>query len=193
MNLEQDLKQVELNLKKKAFLTFHQDGIIDILMGWNLIGIGLFLYTHTILISYLGLAALALYYPLKAKITLPRLGHAEFRTKPTPAMWVISAIGGILILVAVIYGFVMDGSLAPLGPIALIVIGGALVLVLKSGFNRIFAYALLVPLFFVVGLGTGFLTPLITIAVGVALMVIGIWMLVNFIGSNPIAEESDVS
>ena len=186
MNIENDLKKIELKLKKKAFLTFHQDGIIDILIGWDLIGVGLFLHTHSMLFAYLGLAALFFYYPLKVWITLPRLGHAQFRTRLTPSIWVIGGIGGVLLIAAIIYGFFLNGSLGPFGPIALALFGVAFALVLVSGFNRIFAYALLVPLFFVVGLGTGFLSPLMTIGVGAAILIIGIWMLAKFLRKNPL-------
>jgi len=186
MNIENDLKEIELKLKKKAFLSFHQDGIIDILIGWDLIGTGFFLYTHSMLFGYLGLAALLFYYPLKVWITLPRLGHAQFRTRPTPSMWVIGGIGGVLLIAAIVYGIFLNSSLGPVGPIALALFGGAFALVLVSGFNRIFAYALLIPLFFVVGLGTGFLSPLMTIGVGAAIVIFGIWMLAKFLRKNPL-------
>jgi hypothetical protein len=192
MTIEQDLKEIELKLKKKAFLSFHKDGIIDILIGWNLISIGLFLHTHSILFSFIGLIPLVFYTVLKIRITLPRLGHAQFRTKRTPSMWVIGGIGGILILVAVIYGFFLKGSLGGIGPIALILFGAAFVMVLTSGFNRIFAYALFVPLFFVVGLGLRFLSPFLTIAVGTVVMLSGIWMLVTFIQKNPILDTEEL-
>jgi hypothetical protein len=151
-----------------------------------LIGIGLFLHTHSFLYAYLGLAALFFYLPLKVWITLPRLGHAQFRTKPRPSMWVIGGIGGVLLIAAIAYGFFLNGSLEPVRSIALALFGLAFALVLVSGFNRIFAYALLVPLFFVVGLGTGFLSPLMTIGVGAAIVIIGIWMLAKFIQKNPL-------
>ena len=101
-------------------------------------------------------------------------------------MWVIGGIGGVLLIAAIVYGFFLNGSFGPVGPIALTLFGGAFVLVLISGFNRIFAYALLVPLFFVVGLGTRFLSPIMTMGVGVAIVIIGIWMLAKFIQKNPL-------
>jgi len=193
MAIEHDLKEIELKLKNKAYLSFHKDGLIDIIMGWNLIGIGLFLHTHSILFSYLALMPLILYAPLKTRISLPRLGHAQFRTRRTPSMWVIGGIGGVLLLVAVIYGFFLKSSLGFVGPIAIAIFGVAFVMVLISGFNRILAYAILVPLFFVVGLGLRFLSPFMTIAVGTAVMLSGIWMLVNFIRKNPILDTKELN
>jgi hypothetical protein len=185
------LKELERKLKKNAYISFHRDGLIDILMGWNLIGIGIFLYTHTVLFSDLTLLCLLLYYPLKLWITLPRLGHAQFRTRRTPSMWIIGGIGGILLLIAIIYGFVLKKPLGMVGPIAIAIFGIAFGMVLISGFNRILAYAILIPLFFVVGLGLRFLSPIMTIAVGVALMLYGIWQLVTFIQTHPKIATGD--
>ena len=116
MNIENDLRQIELKLRKKAFLSFHQDGIIDILIGWDVIGVGLFLHTHSPVYGFLGLAALFFYLPLKMLITLPRLGHAQFRSKPTPSMWITGSIGAVLLIAAIVYGFYLNSSL---GPVAL--------------------------------------------------------------------------
>ena len=126
MNIENDLKDIESQLKNKAFLSFHQDGIIDILIGWDLIGVGLFLHTHSMLFALIGLAALPFYFPLKVRITLPRLGHAQFQNKPKPSMWVIGGIGGVLLIAAIVTGFFLKGSLGPVGSIALAMLGARL-------------------------------------------------------------------
>jgi len=191
MSIDHNLKELELKLKKKAYLSYHNDGLLDILMGWNLIGIGLFLYTHLMIFSFLGLMPLIFFSPLKTRITLPRLGHATFRTRRTPSMWLIGVIGGILILAAVIIAFFDNRSLGIVGPIALALFGIAFVMVLITGFNRILAYALLIPLFFVVGLGLRILSPTMTIIVGAAVMLGGIWMLVNFIRTHPILDTEE--
>ena len=195
MTVDQNIQEIEVKLKNKAYLSFHKDGLIDILMGWNLMGVGLFLYTHSIIFSWLGLLPLILYKPLKQRISLPRLGHASFRAKRTPTMWAMAGVGGVLLLAAVVSVFSSKNTLGGVGPIALVIVGLAFVMVLTSGFNRILAYALLVPLLFIVGLGLGFLSPAMTIVVGVVVMLSGIWMLVNFIRSNPIldAGEADVA
>ena len=105
MTTNNNFNEIELKLKNKAYLTFHGDGILDILIGWNLIGVGFFLFTHSILYAYLGLIPLFFYKGLKARITLPRLGHAKFRTRRTPSMWIIGSIGGVFLLAAIISGF----------------------------------------------------------------------------------------
>lgn len=195
MTTEQNLKKIEIKLKSKAYLTFHGDGILEILMGWNLICTGLFLYFHSILFSYIGLIPLLFFKGLKARIVLPRLGHARFRTKRTPSMWILGSIGGIFLLAAIISGFILKDTLGFIGPIALAIFGIAFLMVLNSGFNRILAYAILTPLFFIFGLRLGFLSPTMIIVIGAIIMIIGIWMLVKFIQNNPILdkESTDVS
>ena len=190
MTTDHNLKEIEVKLKNKAYLTFHGDGILDTLMGWNLIGFGLFMYTRSTLFFFIGLLPLIFFKYLKTRITLPRLGHAKFRTRRTLSMWVIGSIGGILLLIAIVYGFILKDSLGLARPLALALalFGIAFIMVLTSGFNRIFAYALLI-LFFVIGLWLRFLSPTIVIAVGAALMLNGIWILVKFIQNNPIFGE----
>ena len=192
MTKNHNLQEIEMKLKNKAYLTFHGDGILDLLMGWNLIGVGLFLYTHSIIFSYIGLLPLFFLKGLKTRITLPRLGHAQFRTRRTPSMWIIGRIGGVLLLVAIASGFILKDSLGFVVPIALAIFGIAFLMVLNSGFNRVLAYAILIPLLFVVGLRLRFLSPPMIITVGASLILYGIWILVKFIQDNPILDEGIV-
>ena len=195
MNATKNYKKLETELKKKAFLSFHKDGIIDILIGWDLAVIGVSLYLHKMsgLTFIIGMTPLFLYGPLKAAITLPRLGHAQFRTHRSFPVWLAGAVGGVFLLAAIISGFFITGPSGFMGPIAFALMGIAFSMVLLSGFNRIIAYAILVPLFFIVGFGLKFLTPEMVVATGAILMVVGTWMLVKFLRTHPIqAEEDDV-
>jgi len=55
MSTNNNFKEVELKLKNKAFLSFHQDGFLDLLMGWKIFDTGLFLYSHSMFYSIIGL------------------------------------------------------------------------------------------------------------------------------------------
>jgi len=193
MNTTDSHIKLETELKKKAFLSFHNDGIIDILMGWNLAVIGVSLYLHnlSLLSDIIGLAPLLFYGLLKYKITLPRLGHAQFRTRRSFSVWLVGAVGGVFLLAAIIYGFFINSSSGFVGPIAFALLGIALTMVLISGFNRILAYAILIPLFFIVGFGLRFLSPEMIMATGGILMVVGIWMLTKFLRTHPIQVEEE--
>ena len=193
MNTTNRHTKLETELKKKAYLSFHNDGIIDILMGWNLAVFGVSLYLHNLsfLSSIIGLAPLLFYGLLKSKITLPRLGHAQFRVHRSFSVWLVGAVGGVFLLAALIYGFFINSSSGFVGPIAFALIGIALTMVLISGFNRILAYAILIPLFFIVGFGLRFLSPEMILTAGGILMVVGIWMLVKFLRTHPIQVEEE--
>lgn len=183
--------KLEAALKKKAFLSFHNDGIIDILMGWDLAVIGVSLYLHKMspLSAFIALVPLFLYTPLKYKITLPRLGHAQFRTRRTFSIWLVGAVGIVFLLAAVFIGFLTESPSGFVGPIALALLGIAFSMALISGFNRILAYMILFPLYFIVGFGLSILSPLMIIATGVIVIILGIWMLVKFLGTYPIQAE----
>jgi hypothetical protein len=188
-------KKLEIELKKKAYLSFHNDGIFDILMGWNLAVTGVSLYLHNLspITGIIGLTPLLFYGLLKYKITLPRLGHAQFRTRRSFSVWLVGAIGGVFLLAALIYGFFINSTSGFVGPIAFALLGIALTMVLMTGFNRILAYLIFIPLFFIVGFGLRFLTPEMIIATGGIIMIVGIWMLAKFLRTHPIrVEEEDL-
>ena len=192
MNTFDSHKKLETELKKKAFLSFHNDGIIDILMGWNLIVIGVSLYLHNMspLSAIIGLGPLFFYGLLKNQITLPRLGHAQFRVHRSFSVWLVGAVGGVFLLAAVISGIFRSSS-GFIGPIAFALMGIAFTTVLISGFNRLLAYAILIPLYFIVGFGLRILSPEMIMATGGILMVVGIRMIVRFVRTHPIQPEED--
>ena len=53
MSQDKELK----DLARKAYISYHQDGIIDILLGIGILGFGLMLLTGSVVFNMLGLAA----------------------------------------------------------------------------------------------------------------------------------------
>ena len=71
-----DLKEIE----KKAFTSYHQDGLIEIFVG-----IVFILYGSVLLADKAGLIGLcwlpaALIVPFKKKVTVPRMGYVTFHS-----------------------------------------------------------------------------------------------------------------
>jgi hypothetical protein len=153
--------------------------------------VSLYLHNLSPLSGFIALAPLLFYGLLKSRITLPRLGHAQFRPRRSFSVWLVGAVGAVFLLAAIIYGFFINSSSGFVGPIAFALLGIALTMVFVTGFNRILAYAILIPLFFIVGFGLRFLSPEMIIAAGGILMVVGIWMLVRFLRTHPIQVEED--
>jgi hypothetical protein len=193
MRKDHSHRKFEAKLEDKAFLTFHKDGLIDILMGWILlvIGVNFYLDTMSAITAFIALTPLLFFLFLKIRITLPRLGHAQFRIRRTPSRWILGGFGVFLILVAIVSGVFLRNSLGGGGSIAIALIGIAFVMVFVSGINRILAYAVLIPVYFIVGFGLRFLSPVMIIATGAVLMVIGIYMLVKFLRTYPLQDEEE--
>lgn len=71
-------------LERKVFQSHHQDGLLDLLIGQILLGFGLGMASSWVGgLAILGFLPIALYVPLKNRITIPRLGYVEFLPKPS--------------------------------------------------------------------------------------------------------------
>ncbi|MCD1295853.1 hypothetical protein CUJ83_12690 [Methanocella sp. CWC-04] len=78
MSNDIDLKQLE----KKAYLSYHQDGLIDICAGLILIGFGIAMaYDLAWMIGIWIVTGLPVYASMKKAITIPRLGFVKFKLK----------------------------------------------------------------------------------------------------------------
>ena len=73
-------EQIDLReLERKAYLSYHEDGIIDLMIGFNLINAALWVLAEMPWLTGSMIAIMTpLYLQLKKSITVPRLGHVEF-------------------------------------------------------------------------------------------------------------------
>lgn len=78
------------SLARRAYLFYHQDGLLDLLIGWIVLALGLSVVTAWSGWGLLGWLPIAFYAPLKARITIPRLGYVEF--SPTPSREIMRKI-----------------------------------------------------------------------------------------------------
>jgi len=63
------------DLGRKAYLSYHQDGLIDILIGLGILGFGLMMLTDSVVFNMLAWMPIIFYVPLKNRITVPRFGY----------------------------------------------------------------------------------------------------------------------
>ena len=70
-------------LSRKAYLSYHQDGLIDILIGLGILGFGLMMLTDSIVFNLLAWMPIIFYVPLKNRITVPRFGYVQFSSERT--------------------------------------------------------------------------------------------------------------
>ena len=186
------LSEQTKKLRKQYARTFHNDGLVDFFVGWALVSAGIFLQTSITIFSFLGWMPILLIAPLKQRYVIPRFGYVKF-SKPTriPRPILIGA-GAVIMVGSLLYAF-MAGNSGFSAPIALAVLGLALLLTIDRGINRVAVYAVFIPLLFIVGLGLRVLTPALVILIGAILMLLGIYLFVNFIKKYPLepGEETD--
>jgi len=178
-------------LKRKFALSYHNDGLLDIFVGWAIVSIGLFLETSATIFSFLGWMPILLVAPLKNRIVIPRFGYAKFKKPNSIPMPVLVGAGIVLVIGAFLFTFVRGDFKGFGSPITVAVLGLSLIALLATGLNRITIYAIFIPLFFIVGLGLKFLTPTLVILVGGVLMLIGIRLFVTFLRKYPLVVDSN--
>jgi len=115
MTTNTDLKQLE----RKAWTSFFQDGLLDILMGLALLASGIpallpGIFTselsQNVAVAVLMVLALVAYWAGKRFITVPRTGRAEFsrarKSRQTKAaiIYAISAVVGVIVFLMIMLG-----------------------------------------------------------------------------------------
>ncbi|MFX1318367.1 MAG: hypothetical protein ACFE9D_08495 [Promethearchaeota archaeon] len=194
MSKTTDLKSIE----RQAYLSYHQDGLIDIFVGILLILLGLTIWFLPEFWFFLvgGFFALfSSYAAAKNRITIPRMGYVEFssarrlRIKYIFLVLVLLLVfGNVLGIIAMLYpplGVLIFESaftiliVGVVGSIIFAVIG------LASNIQRFYLYA-------VIFLGSAVFTfyfPIITVlplvAVGLIMTVLGSVLLYQFIRKYP--------
>ena len=68
-------------LSRKAYLSYHQDGLIDILIGLGVLGFGLMMLTDSVVFNMMAWMPIIFYVPLKNRITVPRFGYVQFTSE----------------------------------------------------------------------------------------------------------------
>jgi hypothetical protein len=179
-------------LRKQYARTFHNDGLIDFFVGWALVSAGIFLRTDLIIFSFLGWMPIMLILPLKQRFVIPRYGYVKFSKPSKIPHGILIGAGAVLVVGALLLAF-LSGIPGFSTPIAVAVMGLALLLSIYLGFNRVTVYAVFIPLLFIIGLGFNILTPELMILIGAILMLLGIYLFLSFIRKYPLepGEETD--
>lgn len=200
--MTQDIKFKEL--RQKTYLAYHQDGLIDVLVGLGIIGFGLNMATENSALLILSWIPFILYGPLKKYITVPRLGYVKFDSERTNSIKLtVSFLVGLtsLALMVGMIVFLRSDDLSAnaaallkkyhmllLGTFvaAAFVIGGLL-----SGIKRFYVQAALAELILISGIELGLQPPTYVLIWGGVTFLIGIWLLVQFLWQYPVVSEED--
>jgi len=198
MSQNQNFKRLE----RMAYLSYQQDGIIDLLIGWATLAFGVNIAMDSSIWTFLGWMPIIFYVPLKNRITVPRLGYVKFDpNRGRLSKWTISflflgflmlSILGIVVILlsnwspSQVVDWIREYPLLFYGLLGLFGFGLAGVI---SGIRRFFLYALLSLLLMGGGqlLGVDEYIPFFLF--GGSILVVGAVLLARFLRSYPIAIE----
>ncbi len=199
MSQEQDFKK----LQQKTYQSYHQDGLIDILIGLGFIGFGLNMAFDNSVFIFLAWMPIIFYVPFKNRITVPRIGYVKFTSSNTRLAIAVAVL--LLVFLIAIFLFLITGRdnvspqlsawisqyyLLPLAVIAGICFVGAALL---TGITRLYAYAGLIIILFAGGIWFVVQPPFFVLITGVVIEAVGIWMLVRFLRKYPLGSEEGLN
>jgi hypothetical protein len=197
MSQEPSIKQ----LQRKAYLAYHQDGILDVLIGVSILGFGLWIWLEKPIFAYLCVFCFGFYIQLKNTITVPRFGYVRFQEgKREFGLLVVLGIG--LVLLAIVIGTlsIFGPERVGLAPFTFLrkfhvyvmsSIGAALMGLfgIWSSVRRLIAYAFfLIGMLAITYLG-GFDQGVPLLITGSLLVLIGLLLMIKFLRGNPIGSE----
>jgi hypothetical protein len=201
MNQKINLKEIE----RKAYTSYHQDGVIDVT-----IAVVILLFSIIMLgdMSWMGgiggiagILAVSLYAAFKKFVTVPRIGYVKFPQQRAQRMVAIAVALGTLSALMGLIAFLQTMSQGTPNWLMLLIdnymltIGTALAaLFLLGGYafktKRIYAYALLTFVMFVVGHFIYFPLYYYLTALGTLILVCGLFLMIRFIRKYPKATET---
>jgi hypothetical protein len=196
MSQESDLKI----LARRAYLSYHQDGLIDVLIGWMVLSFGIYLLLDSSAIIFLAWFPLLSYVPIKNKLTIPRLGYVKFngvynQTKRTHLGIVLSCVLILSILVITVLLLGENNVLTTITPLrgnGLVIYGVVVALLLLmsglfSGIWRLTSYGLLCVALAIAGILAKLPDYLLFIVLGLVILLIGAVLMILFIRKYPLA------
>ena len=198
MSQDKELK----DLARRVYISYHQDGLLDILLGTGIIGFGLMLLTGSVVFNVLAWMPVLFYVPLKNRITVRRFGYVQFSAdrKRKSYLWIVFVVG--LVAFALFFGlfiFTTSGNLPTwlenmLRRYDLLLLGfflsipmviGAVV----TGLNRLYVYAVLTLGVIGTGILLGIDAPYFFLFLGLVILIVGLSLLVRFLHQYPLHED----
>jgi len=187
-------------IQRKVYMTFFQDGLWDIFLGFFILGWGLAILTD---LAYLpGVIFMGLYFAIwgvKKRLTYPRIGYARFSEtsrRRITARFVILGLAVMLVgvMVAVLWGIgARPQWLADYFPLVFNGILAAVVCFIAywARVNRFYVYAVLIFLGAVFHMWLGVRWEFGFIGAGGIILLIGLGVLIIFLRRYPkMAEEA---
>jgi len=191
-------------LKQKVFLAYHQDGILDLVVGSVILGFGLNMLTGNIFFLMAGWFMMMFYFILKQRVTVPRFGYVRLESEEnTYAKGMVSMGIGVLVLFLIfaLKFFVDRQPAAPemqawtqryhMVPLSGMLFGlPTLVAALYFGLKRFYLYALLAVGLPALGAWIDVETYIPIVATGLVILAFGAVLLAAFLKKYPLNDEA---
>jgi hypothetical protein len=205
---EPNLKEIE----RRAYMSYHQDGLLDIFAGMYILGFGLGIFMTIIWDFSFGIimpgaliaVALPIWIAAKRKITIPRIGFVNFGLRGANKITAIF-LGVMVLGLGAFFAFTMavfqGGSRQWLDLIfqnGMLVVGfGSLAVCILFGYSmglkRLYAYGLLAVIALVIGHFVGIFFAYILMALGITVMVTGVAVLIGFVKKYPLKGDKAIA
>jgi hypothetical protein len=208
MTKEPNLREIE----RKAYMSYHQDGLLDIFVAVFIIGFGLGVWVDmtwefgfgTVLPAILIVTVLPIWIQAKRKITMPRIGFVKFGPQGIHRLMGVligTAIMGLGVFLAFTLASTQGGPplwLKTILQYGMIVIGLISLAICSlfgysMGLKRLYAYGLLTLILFVSGHFIGIFFGYILITLGIAVMACGFALLISFVKKYPLQGEKAIA
>ena len=192
-------------LKRKVYLAYHQDGILDLVAGSVVLGFGLNMLTGNIVFLMAGWFMMLMYVFLKNRITVPRFGYVRIDSEKKALMksWISVGIGVLVLLLFFLLPIFLRRSPASpetealirryhMVPLSTMLFGfPALVAAFFLGLKRFYLYALLAAGLPLLGAFLNIETYIPIVATGAVILVTGAALLFNFMKKFPLSVEGE--
>jgi hypothetical protein len=205
---EPNLKEIE----RRAYMSYHQDGLLDIFAGLYILGFGLGIMMDilwefgfgVIMPAILIVTVLPIWIAAKRKITMPRIGFVNFGTRGAnklTAVFIGTMVAGLGAFFAFTFATSQSGLRQWLDLIVqngMLIVGfGTLVVCALFGYamglKRLYAYGLLAVIVLAIGHFMGIFFAYIITALGITVMVVGFALLIGFVRKYPLKGDKAIA
>ena len=195
------------SLKRKVYLAYHRDGVLDLVAGSVVSGFGLYMLTENIAFLISCWLVMMFYMLLKQRITIPRFGYVGFESKERSLKmgWLAMGIGVVVVLGLFIGNFFVD--IRPgnpemqamlkqyyMVPLSAFLFGiPSLLAAMILGLKRYYLYFGLLVVLPALAAWLGIMEYIPILTSGLVMLVTGLGLLVSFLRKYPLTEEAETN